>query len=496
MDTELSIGQKLDQILEGRKNDPPLSPAGPYLRGAGGLFNRRELDNPVVSTIMMPMTGVANAIPVLNGSRAYNGMWGGDENGYDSIITGLTTGAADTFSNQPTTDCAVGPVGGKLKLGTIVNTFGHYKFSTEEVSIRRAGKVADRVDAINIQLMNQFPTGLFATPTGTPSEANALNNELASRIFESLYSFQRMFAPRIFTGSPANNSGSRRDIVGLNIHINENNKVDALSSAVLTAANSDIKPFGFDQIRGNGRNIMQYIEMCDKFIQWNAQRQGFGMVDGFIAMRPELWWEISEVIPVVAYQRLAALTNNITNGRALFDARNMQDQRDSIRASHLIPVNGRALLVVEDDSIPELDVTTAAQLAAGQYASDIYFVPTRASAINIPLTYWEYFDYGNNQANAIRQLTSNFMTFTTDGGMWNWSVDFARGCMQLTAEFEPRLRMRATQLAWRITNVGYQPLQHLRSYDPNSNYFADGGVNSGVTQQLYTSWSTTTPVAL
>lgn len=480
----------------GRKNDPPLSPSAPYLHGPAGLLNRRDLENPVMSTIMGPMAGVANALPVYNGSRNVNGEWGGEDASFDTIITGVTKGALDDFANQPTTDCADGPVGGLLKLCTIVNTFGHYTGNTREVSMQRAGRVADRVDARYISIINAIPAGLFATPSMTPSLQNALNNELASRIFEAITSFQRMFAPRVFSGSPANNSGSRKDIVGLDIQINENNKFDATMQALCTAANSDIKRYGFDLIRTGARNIVQYIEMADKFSQWRSSRQGLGRVEGFIAMRPELWWEVSEVIPVVKFERVLATINRVTNGRAVVDGTQMYNERNSIRESHLIPVNGRMIEVVEDDTIPELDVTTAAQLRAGQYASDMYFVPTTVMNGQVPVAFWEYFDHGNNQANAIQQLVGGSFTFTTDGGMFRWHVNFKNGCVTLKFEFDPRLRVRATQLGWRITNIAYEPLQHLTSWNPDSQYFVDGGVTQGETQRYYSSWSPSTPAAI
>jgi hypothetical protein len=86
--------------------------------------------------------------------------------------------------------------------------------------------------------LNQFPQGLFAVPSGVPSLGNAVNNELASRIFESNLSFQRMFAGRVFIGSPANNNGEAKDITGLDIHINSGNKRDATNGNLIAAANS------------------------------------------------------------------------------------------------------------------------------------------------------------------------------------------------------------------------------------------------------------------
>ncbi len=480
----------------GQKNDPPLAPAGPYLHGPGGLFNRRELDNPVMSMVMGPMMGVANALPVFNGARNLgNSDYGGRDTEYDTYITGVTAGDVDDFDNQPTTACADGPVGGLKKLCTLVNPFGNYSGATREVQQTRAGRLADRVDDFVLQLLNSpIMQGVFGVPSNTPTLANALANEVAERIFESVVGFQRMFAPRVWIGSPANNSGERRDIVGLNIHINAGNKIDALSGAVCRAADSDIKDFGFDVIGGNGRNIMEYIEMADRYVQWNARKQGFGRVDGFIAMRPELWLELTEIIPVQKYQRVLAVINQVTNGRAIVNANGAYDDRNAMRESLLIPVNGRLIRVVEDDTIPELGPDDNAALIDGQYASDIYFIPE--NALGIPLTFWEFFNHGNNQANTIQQLAGSALTFTTDGGMFRWFVDFQRGCLKLNYVFSPRLRMRAPQLAWRITNVGYQPLQHLRSYDPESSYFFNGGVSSGTTQTYYSSWSPSSPAQI
>lgn len=502
MDTQLNeVVTQLKTISDqmalgvGQKNDPPLAPVGPYLHGPNGLFNRRDRDNPVFSAIMSPMMGVADALPVFNGARDLDGNWGGTDAAFDSLITGVTAGDLDTFSNQPTTACADGPVGGLLKFCTMVNTYGNYKMATRELEMDRAGRVADRVDAFTVQVANQFPQGLFAVPSTTPSLQNAVNNELASRIWEMVLSFQRMFAPRVFIGSPANNSGERRDIVGLDIHINTGNKIDATTMAVCTAANSDIKDFGFDLVGGAGRNIMQYIEMADAYTTFNARRQGLGTPTYLIAMRPELWQEITEIIPVQKYERVLAVINRVTNGRGNVDAREVFGERNSMRESMLIPVNGRFLQVVVDDTIPEDNVTTNPNLIAGQYASDIYGIPLTVLG-GYPVTFWEYFNHANAQEQTVQQIVGG-LTFTTDGGMFRWFVDFQRGCLKLNAKFTPRLRMRTPQIAWRIQNVAYQPLQHFRTWNPSdANYFFNGGVAEGGNPQYYSSWSPSSPATI
>lgn len=472
------------------KNDPPLSPVMPYLHGPNGLFNRHNHANPVFATIMSPLMGVADALPVFNGARNLDNNFGGTDAAFDNLITGVTAGNLDSFANQPTAPCQDGPVAGLLKFCSMVNTFGNYKMATREVEITRAGRVADMTDAFSVQVANQFPQGLFATPSGLPSLQNAVNNELASRIWEMGIGFQRMFAPRVFTGSPTNNNGEAKDIVGLDTHINSGNKIDAQSQQLCTAANSDVKDFGSVVVSASTANLMRYIEMADAFSTYRARRQGLGTPEYIIAMRPELWFELTQVIPLQRYFAVLGQINQFTNARANVDMASLYTDRDKMRESHLLPVNGRFIRVVEDDAIAETDLGNISGVPT--YKSTIYGIPLTVLG-GFPVTFWEYFNHSNAQANLIQQYAGQ-LTWTTDGGMFRWFADFARGCLKLNAVFTPRLRMRTPQIAWRINNVAYQPLQHFTSWDPNSAYFVNGGVTTGDSKKYYTAWSTNTPV--
>lgn len=470
----------------GYKNDPPLPAVGPYLHSVGGLFNRRDRENPVISAIMSPLMGVADAIPVFNGARDLDNNFGGTDKAFDTIITGVTAGDGDDFDNQPTTDCDDGPEPGNLKLCSIVNTYGNYKHSTKTVYMDRAGRVEDMVDARTISVLNMFPRGLFGVPSGSPSLQNAVMNELAARILTMTVSMQRSFAPRVFIGTPDNNDGEKMDIVGLDIHINAGNKRDAWSGNICTAANSDVKNFGGAVINAqNAPNIMRYIEMADANRTFKARREGLGTPTYKIAMRPELWFELTEVIPVVKYERVLALVNRVTNGRGNVDARDAFEDRNGMRNTHLIPVNGRFIEVVEDDTIPE---TSSLPSGVPTYASTIYGIPIEAAGT--PMTFWEYFNHANRQELSMEQRAGGF-TWTTDGGMYRWFASFLNGCIKLNVKFTPRLRMRVTQLAWRIDNVACQPLQHFNSWDPSSAYHVDGGVETGDSSLYYSSWSAT-----
>lgn len=488
----------MEKMATGQKNDPPLTPAGPYLHGPAGLFNDRNLANPVISAIMTPLGGVVDELPVLDGSRMLGGEYGGLDANFVTMLTGVTAGDLDSFDNQPTAACADGPVGGLMKLCSIVNSYGNYVMSTREVEIDRAGRLADRCDQFTAQLANMPAFApMFAKPTTTPSLNNAINNELAARIWEMVISHTRMFAPRVWTGSPTNNSGERRDILGLETQINVNTHVDALSSAICHAADPDVKDFNYSQITGNAKDIIQYLEMMDNYVRWNARKQGLTIDDAFIAMRPELWLVLTEVVTVRQYQAAMAQMAHFqgSGGRLMVDARAAQTERNQMRNTMLIPLNGRMVRVVEDDTIPEDNVTTNANLQAGQYASDVYFIPTRVNGI--PVTYWETWNHDNMQSRTIQQYAGPYATFSTDGGKFRWHANYKNGCLKLNVKFKPRLMMHTPQLAYRLQNVAYEPLQHLRTFDPNdANYFFNGGRSEGDTQTYYSPWSPSTPVQL
>lgn len=472
------------------KNNPPLSPVAPYLHGPSGLFNRRDRENPVFSTIMSPMMGVADALPVFNGARNLDNNFGGTDAAFDTLITGMTSGALDDFANQPTAPCQDGPTGGLLQVGSIVNTFGHYKAGVREVEINRAGRVTDMTDAFTVQVANQFPQGLFGTPSPTPSLGNAVNNELASRIWETSLSFQRMLAGRVFGGSPANNNGEAKDIVGFDIHINSGNKRDSTNQALIPAANSIVLNFG-SAVVGSATNIVRMIETADAQATWKARRQGLGTPEYIIAMRPELWQEITEIVPAQSLQKVVAVIATMTNAMGNFDAERLQAQRNAMRESLLMPVNGRMIRVVLDDTITETNLGNIGGVP--RYSSTIYGIPLTVLG-GYPVTFWEYFNHGNNQANTIQQMAAG-LTWVTDGGMFRWTADFARGCLKLNYVFDPRLRVRTPQLAWRIDAVAYAPAMHFDSWNPSSSYFNAGGVTSGENPKYYSEWSSTpTPI--
>jgi hypothetical protein len=72
--------------------------------------------------------------------------------------------------------------------------------------------------------------------------------------------------------------------------------------------------------------------------------------------------------------------------------------------------------------------------------------------------------------------------------MYSWAIDNLKWCYDLTLKTEMRIVLRTPQLAGKIQNVRYSPLQHLKDYNPDSVYHLDGGVSLREAGTTYAVW--------
>jgi len=488
-------------MQQAQKNDPTGSPVGPYNHGQNGIFYLPYSNNRLVSTLIMPRGGLMDVLPVLDSDpyeSPQSNMFGGRVYDYDTIMTGLTAGDLDDFDNQPTTDCADGPVGGLAKLCTQINTMARYRGGTREVSLFRAGQAYNRLDEMSHSLLNQSEAlrGFFGMPENMPAQNDIIMNEAARRMFEALVSFRRMFAQRIWIGSPANNSGEKRDILGLQTQVNTGKK-DVFQNILCPAADSIVRNFNFNAAEGGGAlDIVDEMESIEYVNQINADRMGLGPVDGVLVMREEIFYALTNVWPVKQYQAvIAALAaqNGGDRTRMTIDATGAARERNTFRTSKMLPLNGKMYRVVIDDGIPQLNSTNSASVPAGSYASDIYFIPTTVMG-GMPATFFQYFNHDNRQAQGLLERIpgNNSFTFTSDGGSFRWYINFKNGCLTLNFEFSPWLKMKVPMVAWRLTNVKVTPNLMARDFDPASSYFANGGSignNQSTNEVIYPGWA-------
>lgn len=487
---------ELEGMLTGRKHNPTVAASGPYGHGVGGLFNNPASGTNIFSAMMYPDAGSLGDIPVMNTAPGQDGnQFGGVEQLTMPILTGVTSGALDDPNNQPTTDCATGPVGGLTKLGNVINTYGRYRASTRPVSITRAGMRSSIIDPIALRLMNPPAMNNRWIPS-LPTSANFLINELARRLWELVVSFQRMFARQVWIGNPALNVGERKFIWGLNSQLNTNTHIDYQTMARLTAADPRIYNFNYGLVNG-AANIMRPLEEADRTVMYLAGRHRLTPYRYKLRMRPELFAELSAVVPIKQYFEAFEQINNFTNGRVVVNANDALTIRDQLRRTSTLPLNGRFIEVVQDDSMSEQDPTNQAALTIpGTYAADIFATPDVVLG-GVPALYWDYFNHNNENSQSIGEIAGAFATFTSDAGLFRWYIAFLNGCLQLTLDMFPRLNLVASQLGYRVTNVAYRPTQHYPTSQPDTAYFVDGGNTEQPTPtQFYTGWSPTTPVSV
>jgi len=248
---------KQQPMQVGVKNTPTtVGGVAPYATGVGGLFSTPGQEPTVFSTMMSPLQGVMNALPVQPQGAASpdDPQYGGFDSPLFTTVTGVTAGAGDAFSNQPTDPCDDPPIGGLLKACTLTAPFGRFAMRTRQLDISQIGRLTHRGEPTDLRLMNGlFPRERLQTPTGVPNSGSPiLQVELQQRLMEAGVSMQRLMAFQTYTGNPTNNTagGGGKQFTGLDLLINTGNKFDAITGIECSSMNSDIKNFGYDLVNG------------------------------------------------------------------------------------------------------------------------------------------------------------------------------------------------------------------------------------------------------
>lgn len=448
-----------------------------YGHGPGGLFSSPALERPLFSAMMLPRQGVLSRIPAEPSRNAFP-LYG--------IITGQTA-TTDTGSPPEATMgvCDDPPVAGLLKLCNQTAYFGRQSRMSRVFELDRMGLLNDRGEHLDLEWVgNPFaPGNTAAQAPSIPGFAGgnaALNSEAGKALFEMAVAWSRDFATEVFTGNPTNNSpnGGREYYRGLDLLINTGYK-DAYTNIACPAADSIVRSFGNANITTNTaaqRNIYLQITDIVRQIRWNASHAGLTLDKLIIAMRPTLFYQLTEVWPDV-YATTRTSVNVFSTSQPQFTGSEYLIQmRDRMRGNldtysgQFLMVDGQEIEVVLDDSIAETDV------GGGTYRSAIYFIPLRAGGRNV-LTL-EYLPY--NGARSFQEAANAFGVgqyySITDNGRFAWHAKPPTNfCVQFLAKTEPRLILRTPYLAARLTAIDYTPISHERDWNPSGTYFADGG---------------------
>lgn len=443
--------------------------AATLLHGPGGIFNGAGLDNAVLSTHVRPM-GIGPTLPAFPSF---------DTNPQFATLTGIS----DDEGDEPTDVCADAPTG-YMKGAYLTARFGRVIRDTETMEPGQMLMKLHRGDFTDLMFYGQI---LQSENQGTlyPSdldESGFIDLVTKAQMVMTGARMERKLSKLVWQGDPANNVGEGyKEFPGFDQQI-QTGQVDAETGAVAPSLDPLIVDANYGAV--GTYDIVGEIQGAEYFSSELAE-ETMGAVDGVIAMRPQLWNEISNVWPIQYNTDPAAYMLNTTAGRLMVDGTQMVRERDLMRSSKQITINGKTYQVVTDTGIYEANSTNDANLAPGEFASPIYYLPLKTA--NLPLTYWQYVDWRG--ATPETALLQNMQSFWSDSGRFLWGLESAYAwCYKLKMRTEPRIILRTPQLAWKIDNVKYVPKHHLRDADPSSSYWVNGGVSLRSTPSQSAVW--------
>lgn len=462
-----------------KHGSPSGTPTTNYMHGPGGIFGVSGLERDIISTRVQPM-GLLSALPT-RGTLRTNPLY--------PYITGFL---ADTGAEKNGV-CADPPTAGLTKSCLQTAQFGRYERMTKELELNRIGQQTDRGEFLDLTLLNdpllESMGGLMDIGVnGNP----ALTRETLMAFVEVGVSMQNILSRQLYEGNPSNNSalGGYKEFPGLDILIGTD-KVDAITGVQCPSLDSDIKNFNYGLVTGGTSDIVEVLTYLMRYLKWNAQTMNLDPATFGIAMRPDLFYELTSIWPCSYLTYRCTFRTGGAEERINVDARDAVDFRDSMRNGNYLLVDGMQIPVFLDSAITEQTNTTNANVPSGQFSSDIYVVPLMVKG-SYAATFMEYLDYSQGAMIGASDGRYSDGTFWTDGGRWLWHrKPPLNWCIQWLLKIEPRVILRTPQLAGRIQNVRYAPLQHTRDPFPGDPYFVDGGLTSRAGPSYYSDWNLT-----
>ena len=447
------------------------APIGPYVHGPGGLFGVRGLSRDVISTHTQITGSLGELIPI----RPSNEI---------TPLFPYITGYLRSDEKEKDGVCDNPPEANHFKTCIQTTVFGRKEFMTRQVEINRIGQVMNRGEFTDLQVVNgplvEQMGGLMSNFFGLSNQNSILaGREMVARMVEVGVAYQRWFCPQVFTGNPANSAagGGYKEFTGLDLLIGTN-KVDAVTGQTCPSLYSDVKDFVYREVDStDDPDLVKTITTMMRILQSKASKQGLGPADIRIVMREPLFYAITEVWPC-KYNSYRCTTTP-TTVVAGFDTLQAIAMRDAMRMGQYLIVDGRQVPVILDDCIGEENHADNGTIPVGGFASDIYFVPFSARGGSIRTLFWEYYDYSKDVMPDISGLGGGTY-FWSVGGVFLWGLKPPDNwCLEVISKVEPRLILRTPQLAGRLTNVVYVPLQHTDDPLPSQDYFVNGGVVTG-----------------
>jgi len=447
------------------------------LHGLGGMFSRTT-ERDVVTAHIRPV-GIAPVLPMIASV---------DEDPTYSTITGFTDtdGGVQTALANACDPAAFG----HMKSCDQTARFGLLRVDTPTIEFNNTMRRLHRGDFKDLRVAGEVLGLTKLEPRGLEGKTRQILSIItAAAMVTAGINAERKLNYTMWQGVFGTNDKWGTEFAGLDALI-ATGYVDKYTNVACSAMDSDVKDFGYADVEGTAPSIVEYMSMLEWYIYFNARRMGMLPVDWVWVMRPELWQVLTEIWPCQYNTNRCANSVVGAGSRTVIDGRENMRDRDAMRSGMTIDINGRNYPVIVDDGIYEANGTNdSSNLNASEYASSIYFVPIKARGGTILATKREHLDYNDGIAQANIALLRNMQTFWTDDGIYEWALSQTRFCYELALKSEQRVILVTPQLAGKIQNVKYVPLQHLRSSDPASSYFADGGLSIRGQDTFYAVWN-------
>lgn len=466
---ELQAAQQGGGSLRAGERAFPSANYDPLLyHGPGGFFSQYGVERDIISTRLHPQ-GIADMIPAV--ASAYTNPLFGFFTGFQGVTGAVANGICD----DPQT---AGP--GKVCRQTA--QFGRYSFQTRDLDITRVGRYTDRSEPLDLRILNDpllMGTGTITTPSvnGSPD----LKAEMLMRMVEVGVDFQLQLTKQLYYGNPVNSSagGGYKEFPGLDTLVGVG-KRDAITNIACPSLSSDMKDFGYRNIT-NGNNAAELVRTVTyllRYVKHNASYQNLNPVEWVITMRENLFYELTAIWPCSYLTYRCIFGDAASQAQVTIDATAQVEMRDAMRNGNYLVIDGIKYPVITDDAIVEENRSNNANIVSNGFASDIYVLPLTIRG-GFKSLYWEYFDYAAGPMTAVGQTNGLGNYYWTDGGRFMWHQKPPNNfCVQQVAVTEPRIILRTPQLAGRIANIQYVPLQHTIDPYPTDPYYVDGGVTT------------------
>lgn len=423
------------------------------LHGPGGIWAAAGLERDIINAHVRPF-GIADTLPLIPTVNT-------------NPLFGTLTGFTDVTGSEPDFSCEDAP-SGYVKGSTLTAKLGLLRRDSNTIDMDDVMLKLHRGDFTDLILRGQV-LGLTNLNPSDTNQSDILNLVTASEMVNVGVQTERALSRQIWQGSVALNQ-----FPGLDSQI-ATGQLDAVTGAASPAMDSDVKDFGYDLVGGAGRDIVEYVSMIEFYLRHNAMTMGLEPVTWQLAMRPELWFELSAIWPCAYNTHRCGSADLGANSRVVVDGRENVAERDAMRNGKYIDINGNRYTVVLDTGVFEHNNINNALLNPGEYASSIYFVPMTITG-GMPVTYREYLDYRQAQRD-VAFTQGRLNAWWTDNGVFSWSLTQEKWCYKFHLKTQQRVILRTPQLAGRIDAIKYTPLQHLRESYPDSPYNFDGGVS-------------------